>query len=1349
MKNILGLDIGTNSIGWALIQEDAGYLKSIEAMGSRIIPEGDEHREFEKGQDISKNATRRMKRGSRRMNERYKQRRNNLILLCKTLGITPKGLEPLFDKIVISDRKIVTPQGAFKKGDIQYKPYELFELRNRALNEKVSLEELFRIIYHFNQRRGFKSNKKVNKSPEEEKENDENDKRNRLDIAVDTVRIVDVKATGQRLGKQGKEELVVTLEDGRTAISDKYIFKKFIGQNVVLEIKRITLKSGELKYSFSLPTRWQRNRKELNDDILKSGGFPGKYFYEEYLRSRANGKEYEFKVRENVVNRDLYENEFRAIWKKQCEFYKDELSNHPLYQKAIEAIIPINNKEEKERWKNRELGDFIMEYIVFYQRDLKSQVKLIGNCRFEEKQFEKVNKETGEVEILISGPKCCPKSHPQFQEFRIWQQINNLICYDIRQEEVSIDEKIKESLFDYLNERDEAKREDIEKFLRKLSKTIDTTNIAASQTWAGNRTKHFFSKVFKNHKYNGSPILSNHEKYLQLWHLLYSVGDPKGIRSGLKKIDPELPDEIVKLFFEIDYKEKQYASLSLKAINNLLPLMRCGKYFTKENFTRKNIERIKALLANELNEDIDPKTLQQLKMKREVSEFNSLSYYEAASLIYGKHTAKQGEKYTVPDEIKPVPRHSLRNPVVEQVVNETLMLVKDIWTKYPELSKGEIRIELARELKSNKDQRARVTKLQESNKEVNREVVDEIRRHKGEYYNPTLAEIEKVKLWHESGERSVYTGKVLNVSEVLSSYTEIDHVIPRSRFYNDGMTNKVICESHINADKDRMTAMEYMTTGTPCQADKMSYDNYLQFIRSQRIPFAKRKLLVLTDIPDDFVERQIKDTQMISIRIKEELGRIVGNNNVKATTGQVTDYLKDQWGVSELMKRIIKPRFEMLEKKFNLKLVSEEDVTGKDGKPTGRKRTVIKGFSKRFDHRHHALDALIVACTRQGIIQQLNKLNQIAEGRIKQYVETIGGSYRRFVPPTGQADKDANRFYAITEEALYSIVISFKNKKRLVTKANNIGNKYVPENGRIEKVVHERKEGQKQNWAIRGRLHAETNYGIVNHNGELRHTTRCKLSDLTKNKIENILDGTLKSEIQRHLIKPDYNGEIKNAFGNEGLIEFNKDRKIPVFSVKVTEDGVVGNVSGKTALYDSERKLDVEKSANFCVVIYEKPETKIRKFDIVSFFDAVQLKTSGQDPYETEVGLALIQEGFVKLFSLTHFDLVYVPIPGENDVLPQNVTDLNYNAFWFDKFHNRLDRIYRVVKFSGSRIYFQPHVFSQEITIHEGRAKNSMDYKGEFAKGTNGTMTIIGTMISIQNNCIKIEINRLGEISLK
>ena len=70
--------------------------------------------------------------------------------------------------------------------------------------------------------------------------------------------------------------------------------------------------------------------------------------------------------------------------------------------------------------------------------------------------------------------------------------------------------------------------------------------------------------------------------------------------------------------------------------------------------------------------------------------------------------------------------------------------------------------------------------------------------------------------------------------------------------------------------------------------------------------------MLVTSIPEDPVQRQIKDTQYIAIRVKEELNKIVGNENVKTTTGSVTDYLRNHWGLTDKFKLLLKERYEAL-----------------------------------------------------------------------------------------------------------------------------------------------------------------------------------------------------------------------------------------------------------------------------------------------------------------------------------------------------------------------------------------------------------------------------------------------------
>lgn len=101
MKKILGLDLGSSSIGWAVIDADSDNNPiKIEDIGCRIVPiDGDELGKFIKGQAISKNADRTAKRTMRKGYDRYQQRRETLKVFLNQLGMeydsTLKGLTPV------------------------------------------------------------------------------------------------------------------------------------------------------------------------------------------------------------------------------------------------------------------------------------------------------------------------------------------------------------------------------------------------------------------------------------------------------------------------------------------------------------------------------------------------------------------------------------------------------------------------------------------------------------------------------------------------------------------------------------------------------------------------------------------------------------------------------------------------------------------------------------------------------------------------------------------------------------------------------------------------------------------------------------------------------------------------------------------------------------------------------------------------------------------------------------------------------------------------------------------------------------------------------------------------------
>lgn len=141
MRYTLGLDIGTNSIGWSLIRRSAnGEPDGILAIGSRIFSDGREAKT-----KTSLAVARREKRGMRRRRDRYLRRRQAMLNLLVDFGLLPK------DKVERKALELVNPYIA----------------RAAALDGPIPPHQVGRVLFHLNQRRGFKSNRKTDKGDEE------------------------------------------------------------------------------------------------------------------------------------------------------------------------------------------------------------------------------------------------------------------------------------------------------------------------------------------------------------------------------------------------------------------------------------------------------------------------------------------------------------------------------------------------------------------------------------------------------------------------------------------------------------------------------------------------------------------------------------------------------------------------------------------------------------------------------------------------------------------------------------------------------------------------------------------------------------------------------------------------------------------------------------------------------------------------------------------------------------------------------------------------------------------------------------------------------------------------------
>lgn len=260
------------------------------------------------------------------------------------------------------------------------------------------------------------------------------------------------------------------------------------------------------------------------------------------------------------------------------------------------------------------------------------------------------------------------------------------------------------------------------------------------------------------------------------------------------------------------------------------------------------------------------------------------------------------------------PPPDVPNPIVRQALSELRKVLNAIIREYgcPHV----IRIELAREAKLSAPDRRRIV-LENSSRRREREYAAEKVVETG--CEPNRRNTLKYLLWVEQGEQCPYSGRCISLSQLLSDEVCIDHILPRWRSLDDSRMNKVVCFRAENDTKRDRTPREWLE-----KAEPEKWDRVLQFIR--RLPFAKQQRFLQAEVSlDDFVERQLRDTAYISRCVARYVSCL--GASVATTRGGMTADLRYFWGLNGLL--------------------------GSAG----------DGQKNRADHRHHAVDAAVIAMT--------------------------------------------------------------------------------------------------------------------------------------------------------------------------------------------------------------------------------------------------------------------------------------------------------------------------------------------------------------------------------------------------
>lgn len=881
-------------------------------------------------------------------------------------------------------------------------------------------------------------------------------------------------------------------------------------------------------------------------------------------------------------------------------------------------------EELKTLFGGRKLDGYKEDGILFHQRPLRSQKHLVGNCSFEPNKTK------------------CPISAIPFEQFRVWQWVNTV---EYNGKKISQEEKEKIVEFLYANEKPEFKK--IRKAIGKESAEFkfnykDDDKIVGTHTISNLSNKKYFGKKW---------FEFTEKEQEDIWHVLYFFDSKSNLKEYAIK-NWNFTEEQAESIAKFNLKDG-YSSLSRKAISNILPFLKLGFTYDvavvlggitnvfgseweklsdeKRNFLIDNIydivrsktkggfiDIIKDILRNDYN--ISDDQLRKL--------YHHSATIDVTQLLEKLPVGKEADK-----EIQ-----AIRNPIVITALFELRKLVNELIDEHGKID--EIKVEMARDLKISKSQRNKIRReqkrLERENDRVKARLLEEGQRI-------THDTILLYKLWEECKRTCPYTGKPISVTQLFSGEVQIEHIHPWSRSLNDSFSNKTLCYADENRKKGDKTPFEfYGNDEANWSAIKERALKLFSDTKEYPNAYQKFKRFVQIKFDDDFSSRQLNDTRYISKEAKNYLSRIC--KNVIVSPGQATSNLRQKWGMNNILN-------------------DENEKT-------------------REDHRHHAIDALVMACTKVSYVQELSKWNRYNRN----------SELKNFPLPWETFRKDA-------EVAVDKILVSHKKVSNAITV-------------RTHKCEKNGKSHINIGVAARGQLHKETVFGKRTFNGEEAFHVRKAIESLTTEKqLEKVVDESIKLLIRKRI--QELGGFVKgnipvntffvvdeNGVKQPQIFLPNKNgAPVPVLKVRMKE-----NIGGAEKLKDKVNQW-VNPRNNHHVLIYKDEKGNLKE-EVVTFWTVVERKRTGQSAYQLPL------DG-KEIVTTLHINDMFL--------LGLNEDEINWENPDYDVLKEHL---YRVQKLTSGDYFFRKHKSS---TITDDNYKQ---IRG-FGEGKTGWFTFLPIKVKI------------------
>ncbi len=351
----------------------------------------------------------------------------------------------------------------------------------------------------------------------------------------------------------------------------------------------------------------------------------------------------------------------------------------------------------------------------------------------------------------------------------------------------------------------------------------------------------------------------------------------------------------------------------------------------------------------------------------------------------------------------------LRNPSVARALTELRKVVNAVVRRYGKPAR--IHIELARELGKSKGRRQAISKRMRQREKERADAAAAIVRELG-IAQPKRWQIEKWLLAEECGWQCPFTGRRISPRSLLGTNPQFDveHIWPYSRSLDNSFLNKTLCYHEENRARKRGHTPHEAYAGTPEQYAEIL--RRVDAFRGDRFAVQEKKRRFREDIDEDFSNRHLSETQYISRLAcdylsllyggrSEDVGEERSRQRIVTPSGTLTAWLRRGWGLDGVL--------------------SEHDV------------------KERADHRHHAIDAIVIALADQGAIQRVAQAARRMEEQGRErpfdaieepwagFVDSVRESIEAVVVSYRQSRKVRGKLH---EDTLYSKEFSGKRRVR-------------------------------------------------------------------------------------------------------------------------------------------------------------------------------------------------------------------------------------------------------------------------------------------------------------------------------